>query len=93
MTGVQTCALPICRLVDLEIDVFRENEEMEDDEDIDLMEFEDEIDTWMLQELRRIGLDTAKSVLTVPKEELLKRTDLEEENIDFIFEVIQKEFE
>ena len=81
------------RLVDLEIDVFRENEEMEDDEDIDLMEFEDEIDTWMLQELRRIGLDTAKSVLTVPKEELLKRTDLEEENIDFIFEVIQKEFE
>ncbi len=81
------------RLVDLEIDVFRENEEMEDDEDIDLMEFEDEIDTWMLQELRRIGLDTAKSVLIIPKEELLKRTDLEEENIDFIFEVIQKEFE
>ncbi len=81
------------RLVDLEIDVFRENEEMEDDEDIDLMEFEDEIDTWMLQELRRIGLDTAKSVLIIPKEELLRRTDLEEENIDFIFEVIQKEFE
>ena len=81
------------RLVDLEIDVFRENEEMEDDEDIDLMEFEDEIETWMLQELRRIGLDTAKSVLIIPKEELLKRTDLEEENIDFIFEVIQKEFE
>ncbi len=81
------------RLVDLEIDVFRENEEMEDDEDIDLMEFEDEIDTWMLQELRRIGLDTAKSVLTIPKDELLRRTDLEEENIEFIFEVIQKEFE
>ena len=81
------------RLVDLEIDVFRENEEMEDDEDIDLMEFEDEIDKWMLEELRRIGLDTAKSVLIIPKEELLRRTDLEEENIDFIFEVIQKEFE
>ncbi len=81
------------RLVDLEIDVFRENEELEDDEDIDLMEFEDEIDKWMLEELRRIGLDTAKSVLIIPKEELLRRTDLEEENIDFIFEVIQKEFE
>ena len=51
------------RLVDMEIDVFRDNEGQEDDEDVDLMEFSDEIDEWMIQELRKVGLDTAKSVL------------------------------
>ncbi len=82
------------RLVNMEIDVFRELGEFEDDdEDVELSEFTDAIDEWMLDELNKIGLDTAKSVLAVSKEDLVRRTELEEESVDFIFEVLRKEFE
>ena len=81
------------RLVDMEIDVFRDNEGQEDDEDVDLMEFSDEIDAWMIEELRKVGLDTAKSVLALSKEELVRRTDLEEDMVDEVLNILKQEFE
>lgn len=81
------------RLVDMEIDVFRDNEGQEDDEDVDLMEFSDEIDEWMINELRKVGLDTAKSVLACSKEELVRRTDLEEDTVEEILTILKQEFE
>ncbi|WP_080056957.1 transcription termination factor NusA [Spirosoma aerolatum] len=81
------------RLVDMEIDVFRDNEGQEDDEDVDLMEFSDEIDGWMIEELRKVGLDTAKSVLALSKEELVRRTDLEEDTVEEIVNILKQEFE
>lgn len=81
------------RLVDMEIDVFRDNEGQVDDEDVDLSEFVDEIDEWIINELRRVGLDTAKSVLALSNEELVRRTDLEEDTIDEILNVLKQEFE
>ncbi|HLK98696.1 MAG TPA: transcription termination factor NusA [Hymenobacter sp.] len=81
------------RLVDMEIDVFRDNEGQKDDEDVDLMEFSDEIDDWMIQELRKVGLDTAKSVLALSKEELVRRTDLEEDTIEEVLNILKQEFE
>lgn len=80
------------RLVGLEIDVFRELGEYED-EDVDINEFSDEIEDWVIDELKRIGLDTAKSVLTLTKEELVRRTDLEEETIDDVLKIFKQEFE
>ena len=79
------------RLVDMEIDVFRESEVYE--EDISLEEFTDEIEDWVIAELRRIGLDTAKSVLAVTKEDLLRRTELEEETIDDVLAILREELE
>jgi N utilization substance protein A len=81
------------RLVGYEIDVFREVAEGQVDEDVDLDEFSDEIESWVLDELKRIGLDTAKSVLNLNKEELVRRTDLEEETVDSVMNVLKKEFE
>ena len=81
------------RLVDMEIDVFRDNEGHEDVEDVDLMEFSDEIDNWMIEELRKVGLDTAKSVLALSKEELVRRTDLEEDTVEEIVNILKQEFE
>ena len=81
------------RLVGMEIDVFRELEAMEDEEDIDLAEFDDEIDGWVISELRRIGLDTAKSVLALSREELFRRTELEEETVDEVLTILRQEFE
>lgn len=81
------------RLVDMEIDVFRDNEGQEDDEDVDLMEFSDEIDSWMIEELRKVGLDTAKSVLALSPEELIRRTDLEEDTVVEILTILKQEFE
>lgn len=81
------------RLVDYEIDVFRDNVGMDDDEDVDLEEFSDEIEGWVIDELKRIGLDTAKSVLTLSKDDLVRRTDLEEETIEDIIRVLKQEFE
>ncbi len=80
------------RLVDYEIDVFRELDGLTE-EDVDLDEFGDEIESWVIDELKRIGLDTAKSVLTLSKEELVRRSDLEEETIDSVHNVLRKEFE
>ena len=81
------------RLVGMEIDVFRDVEGHEDDEDVDLSEFNDEIEDWMIDELRRVGLDTAKSVLARSKEELVRMTDLEEDTIEEILSVLRQEFE
>jgi transcription termination/antitermination protein NusA len=80
------------RLVEMEIDVFRETDELQE-EDVDLDEFSDEIESWVIDELKRIGLDTAKSVLNLNKEELVRRTDLEEETIEGILTVLKREFE
>jgi N utilization substance protein A len=81
------------RLVGYEIDVFRDVEEGVVDEDVDLVEFSDEIESWIIDELKRIGLDTAKSVLALSKEELVRRTDLEEETVEQVLGVLKKEFE
>ena len=82
------------RLVGFEIDVYRENEEGSEEEyDIDLDEFADEIDDWMIDELKKIGCDTAKSVLALNDEELVRRTDLEEETIKEIRKILQSEFQ
>lgn len=80
------------RLVGMEIDVFRELDEITE-EDVDLNEFSDEIESWVIDELKRIGLDSAKSVLSLNKEELVRRTDLEEETVENVLGVLKKEFE
>ncbi len=80
------------KLVGLEIDVFRELNEYEE-EDVDLDEFADEIDSWIIDELKRIGLDTAKSVLALAQEDIVRRTELEEETIKYLFEILKKELE
>ena len=79
-------------LTDYQIDVYREMNE-EDVEDIYLDEFNDEIDQWVLDAIKAVGLDTAKSVLNLPKEELMKRTDLEEETVDDVYRILATEFE
>lgn len=79
------------RLTGYELDVYREGEV--DIEDVDLEEFADEIDSWILDELKAIGCDTAKSVLNIPVEDLAKRTDLEEETIQEVFKILRAEFE
>src|SRR6478609_8135694 len=80
------------RLVEMEIDVFREVDTLQE-EDVDLDEFGDEIESWVIDELKRIGLDSAKSVLALNKEELVRRTDLEEETVESLLNVLKKEFE
>lgn len=81
------------RLVGYEIDVFRELSDYEEEEDVDLNEFVDEIEGWVLKELKKTGLDTAKSVLSLTKEDLLRRTELEEETIEEVFKILKQEFE
>jgi transcription termination/antitermination protein NusA len=80
------------QLTGYEIDVFRETD-VEDDEDVNLDEFTDEIEGWVLQEFKSIGCDTAKSVLRLSQEELVKRTDLEEETIKEVLKILRSEFE
>ncbi|MEX0982446.1 MAG: transcription termination factor NusA [Bacteroidales bacterium] len=75
-----------------EIDVYREMNE-DDDEDVNLEEFADEIESWVLDELKSIGCDTAKSVLNLTVDDLVKRTDLEEETIREVMKVLNEEFE
>lgn len=77
------------QMVGYEIDIYRDTPE----EDVDLKEFADEIEDWVIEEFQRVGCDTAKSVLELGKEELLRRTDLEEETVDHVLEVLSKEFE
>ncbi len=79
------------KLVGYEIEVYRDSDE--DYDDVALIEFNDEIDQWIIDELIKIGCDTAKSVLALPKQELITRTDLEEETIDHVIEVLKSEFE
>ncbi|MEC8968597.1 MAG: transcription termination factor NusA [Bacteroidota bacterium] len=79
------------KLTEYEIDVYREGSE--DIDDVDLDEFVDEIDGWILDELKAIGCDSARSVLEISKEDLVKRTDLEEETIEEVLKVLRSEFE
>lgn len=79
------------KLVGFEIDVYREG--AEDIDDVDLDEFADEIDDWIIDELKAVGCDTAKSVLDLSQDELVKRTDLEEETIAEIYRILKAEFE
>jgi N utilization substance protein A len=80
------------QLTGYEIDVYREGIE-EDEEDVNLEEFTDEIEGWIIDELKSIGCDTAKSVLDLSLEDLVKRTDLEEETIQEVVKVLNAEFE
>ena len=80
------------KLTGYEIDVYRDTEE-DIDEDVDLDEFADEIDSWIIDELKSIGCDTAKSVLEHGVEDLVKRTDLEEETIREVVRILREEFE
>lgn len=75
-----------------EIDVYRETDE-EDDEDVSIDEFADEIESWVLDTLKAVGCDTAKSVIELSREDLIKRTDLEEETVDDIIRIFKSEFE
>jgi len=80
------------KLVGMEIDVFRELDESSE-EDVDLDEFTDELEDWVIDELKRVGLDTAKSVLKLGTDDLVRRTDLEEETVHELVRVLSQEFE
>jgi transcription termination/antitermination protein NusA len=80
-------------LTGYELDVYRDDEGVEEEFDIDLDEFSDEIETWVIDELKRIGCDTGRSVLNLTAAELERRTDLEKETIDEVRKVLQAEFE
>ncbi|MBK9479438.1 MAG: transcription termination/antitermination protein NusA [Bacteroidetes bacterium] len=79
------------KLTGYEIDVYRDSDV--DTDDVDLEEFADEIDAWVLDALKAVGCDTAKSVLELTTDDLVKRTDLEEETIKEVKEILQAEFE
>jgi N utilization substance protein A len=79
-------------LTGFEIDVYRDVE-VESEDDVDIEEFSDEIDQWIIEELKSIGCDTGRSVLKLDAEELVKRTDLEEETIQEVLKILKAEFE
>ena len=81
------------QLVGYEIDVYRETSEVEEEEDVSIDEFSDEIDGWVIGILKSVGLDTAKSILNVPFEDLVNRTDLEEETVRDVVNILKSEFE
>jgi transcription termination/antitermination protein NusA len=74
------------------IDVFRETDDLEED-DIYLDEFKDEIDAWVIDALKKLGCDTARNVLAIPREELIEKADLEESTVDEVLAILQAEFE
>jgi N utilization substance protein A len=80
------------KLTGFEIDVYRNVNEIEID-DVDMDEFSDEIESWVIDALKNIGCDTARSVLELSKEELLRRTDLEEETVDDVLKILKAEFD
>ena len=80
-------------LTEYTIDVFRELDQTVEDEDIYLDEFRDEIDGWVIDSIKAIGIDTAKAVLNAPREMLIERTDLEEETVDEVLRILRTEFE
>jgi N utilization substance protein A len=82
-----------CELTGFELDVYRDNEGEEEEFDIDLDEFSDEIETWVIDELKRVGCDTGRSVLNLTAEELERRTDLEKETITEVRRILKEEFE
>ncbi|NLT02848.1 MAG: transcription termination/antitermination protein NusA [Bacteroidales bacterium] len=81
-----------CMLTGYTIDVFRETDDIEED-DIYLDEFKDEIDEWVIDALKRIGCDTARNVLAIPREELIEKADLEEGTVDEVLSILRYEFE
>lgn len=81
------------KMTGYEIDVFRDVDEYEEQDDILLEEFTDEIDKWVIDVLKGIGLDTARRVLELNKPELVRRSDLEEETIDYVVKILSEEFE
>jgi N utilization substance protein A len=82
-----------CELTSYDLDVYRDNEGEVEEFDIDLDEFSDEIEGWVIDELKRIGCDTARSVLDLTTEELERRTDLEKETINEVRKVLEEEFQ
>ncbi|MET6999314.1 transcription termination factor NusA [Chitinophaga defluvii] len=82
-----------CELTGYEIDVFRDEEQEQTEFDIDLEEFSDEIEEWIIDELKRIGCDTARSVLELTADELVRRSDLEEETVQEVRRILQEEFD
>jgi N utilization substance protein A len=80
------------KLTGFEIDVFRETDETEID-DVELDEFRDEIDGWIIEELKKIGCDSARDVLTLSAEEIIRRSDLEEETVYEVMRILASEFE
>ena len=80
-------------LTEYTIDVYRELDENVDDEDIYLDEFKDEIDEWVINAIKSIGLDTAKAVLNAPREMLIEKADLEEDTVDEVLDILRAEFE
>lgn len=80
-------------LTEYTIDVYRDTNDGEEDEDIYLEEFDDEIDQWVIDAIKAIGLDTAKAVLNAPRDMLIEKADLEEETVDHVLNVLKAEFE
>ena len=80
-------------LTEYTIDVYRELDENADDEDIYMDEFKDEIDEWVINAIKSIGLDTAKAVLNAPREMLIEKADLEEDTVDEVLDILRAEFE
>ena len=80
-------------LTGYEIDVMRDNIQSVEEDDVELTEFSDEIDGWVIEEFAKIGLDTAKSILRHTVEELVRRTDLEEETVEEVMRILKEEFE
>ena len=80
-------------LTEYTIDVYRDTNDGEEDEDIYLEEFDDEIDQWVIDAIKAIGLDTAKAVLNAPRDMLIEKADLEEETVDHVLNVLRAEFE
>ena len=80
------------QLTGYDIDAYRDSDQV-DDEDVKIEDFSDEIEGWIIDELKAIGCDTAKSVLELPAKDLVKRTDLEEETVEEVIKILKAEFE
>ena len=80
-------------LTEYTIDVFRELDNEDEEEDIYLEEFKDEIDEWVIEAIRALGIDTAKGVLSAPREMLINKADLEEDTVDEVLAILRAEFE
>ena len=80
-------------LTEYTIDVFRELDNEDEEEDIYLEEFKDEIDEWVIDAIRGLGFDTAKAVLNAPREMLINKADLEEDTVDEVLAILRAEFE
>ena len=83
----------LCDITGYELDVIREGSTVENDDDVELTEFSDEIDAWIIEEFAKIGLDTARSILGQNVNDLVRRTDLEEETILDVMRILKEEFE